>query len=294
MARVNPHTGRPMVQTSKTIKGPVEVLERVQVRSTIWTLSSQGLGVESLRGVERFRASKLRWLSLKGCRCEDPSPLVGLRDQLTHLDVAPGRPGIDVESIGRLTELQELSFRLSNREDVESAASAWFGDLTHLDYIMFIMPEDYGVDFRADWVPHLTKIRTITLINAGFRDGGIQALVDAPTTLKHVRIKERSPEQVRTLTKARPDVDWDTWEPPEPQHGRIFELDGSFFVTLGFPGAEDGMAQEVRATKLFAGAWKDLADRVTLEQDGDSVYVTSTARDALEELLRRARAKGVV
>ena len=277
----------------KTIHGPHSDLRSVRAPSSIMILNIQGVRIESLAGIERFK--NVHTVSFEKARVDDLAPLVALEPTLRKLTIHEPPTSIDIYSLFQLSGLEDLW--VIDPDDLDSMrrlAEGPFQRLPRLTSLTLRTSEDHCIDIGAAWFPQLTELDRVYFSNLGIRVQDTDAVCQAGTKLRRLSFKSRSAEQTAAIVHALGPQVVDTWEPPQPQHGEILELEGTLIVSLGFPRADSGMDQEIAARRLLDGRWSDLAPDVDMDQGGDAVYFSSRRRDVLEELIRRAEAARLI
>jgi hypothetical protein len=264
----------------------------VRAPASIRTLHIKGSRIESLGGVERFEG--LGAIQFWKARTDDLRPLLGLAPQMKTVRIYDPVTTADFDSIFELSELEELWINVFDAADARRAAMGAFNRLPRLKSLWLLSPEDFGIDLAAAWIPQLCDLERVFLDKLGIRREDTDAVCRAGPKLGLLRFKERSPAQTQRLTEALAPGVVDASEPPEPSHGVIFEINGRFSVTVGFPRAKTGLDQEIAAERLLNGKWSDLAPVLEMDAGGDEVMFTSDRREVLEDLVHRATAAKVV
>jgi hypothetical protein len=276
----------------KMIRGAHADLRSFRGQGSIWIINIQGSKIDSLKGIERF--PHVRQITFENARTDDLRAVVPLREQLKTLRIMQPATRTDLDSVLELGQLEALSLYLYDEEDARRASIAPFERLPHLRELLLIAPEDYGIDMAADWFPQLSDLGHVWFGKFGIREEDTEAVCRAGPELRHLQFRERSPEQTQRIAQALGAGVTDTWEPPEPSYGVIFEIDGTFSVSLSFPREESGMDQYIAAQRLLSGKWSDLANDVETDAGGDEVVFRSSRRDVLDELVKRATAARLV
>jgi hypothetical protein len=276
----------------KTIRGAHADLRSVRAPASIRTLNIKGSRIESLDGTERFEGldAILFWKA----RTDDLRPLVGLAPQLKTLRINDPVTTADFDSIFALSDLEELWINVFDAADAHRAAMGAFERLPRLKSLWLLSPEDFGIDLAASWIPQLRELERVFLDKLGIREEDTEAVCRAGPKLGLLRFRERSPAQTQRLTDALAPGVVELWEPSEPSHGVIFEINGRFSVTFGFPRAKTSLDQEIAAERLLKGKWSDLAPALEMDAGGDEVMFTTDRREVLEDLVQRATATKVV
>jgi hypothetical protein len=276
----------------KTIRGAHADLRSVRAPASIRYVNVTGSKIESLTGIERFDG--VHTIIFEKARTDDLRPLIPLKHQLRSVRILEPVMAADFDSISGLSELEELSIYLFDAADARHAAIARFELLPRLTGLWLVSKEDFGVDLAAAWLPQLSELERLCLVKLGIREQDTDAVCRAGPKLRLLKFRERSAAQTQRITEALGPGVADVWEPPEPSHGAIFEIDGTFSVSLSFPRFDNGLDRDIYAQRLLEGQWKDLADDLEMDPDADMISFYSTRRDVLEALVKRAAASRLI